>query len=125
MKVFPAIDLRGGRCVRLRQGRAADETVYAPDPVAAALSWQDGGASALHVVDLDGAFEGRPVHLEVFRALKAALRIPFEAGGGLRTDEDVRAVLAAGATNVVDALPFAPMNARCDEPYVMSAHADM
>ena len=101
MKVFPAIDLRGGRCVRLRQGRAADETVYAPDPVAAALSWQDGGAAALHVVDLDGAFEGRPAHLEVFRALKKALRIPFEVGGGLRTDDDVRAVLAAGASRAI------------------------
>ena len=101
MKVFPAIDLRGGRCVRLRQGRAADETVYAPDPVAAALSWQDGGAEALHVVDLDGAFEGRPVHAEVFRAIGAALEIPFEAGGGLRTDDAVRAVLDAGAARAV------------------------
>ena len=101
MKVFPAIDLRGGRCVRLRQGRAGGETVYSRDPVAAALSWQDGGAAALHVVDLDGAFEGRPVHLEVFRSLAAALEIPFEVGGGLRTDEDVRAVLGAGAARVV------------------------
>lgn len=101
MKVFPAIDLRGGRCVRLRQGRAADETVYAPDPVAAARAWQDAGAEALHVVDLDGAFEGRPVHADVFRALGATLSIPFEAGGGLRTDEAVRAVLDAGAARAV------------------------
>lgn len=101
MKVFPAIDLRGGRCVRLRQGRAEDQTVFSDDPVATALSWQDGGAAALHVVDLDGAFGGRPVHLETFRALAAALRIPFEAGGGLRTDGDVRVVLAAGAARAV------------------------
>lgn len=101
MKVFPAIDLRGGRCVRLRQGRAEDQTVYSDDPVATALAWQAGGATFLHVVDLDGAFAGKPVHTEVFRALAAALSIPFEVGGGLRTDEDVRAVLAAGAARAV------------------------
>jgi len=96
MKIFPAIDLRGGRCVRLRQGRAEDETVYSDDPVRMALSWQDQGAEFLHVVDLDGAFAGRPVHTDLFRELAAALRIPFEVGGGLRTDDDVRAVQAVG-----------------------------
>ena len=101
MKIFPAIDLKGGRCVRLRQGRAEDETVYSDDPVRMALSWQDQGAEFLHVVDLDGAFAGRPAHLAVFRALAAALRIPFEVGGGLRTDADVRAVLAAGAARAI------------------------
>ena len=80
MKIFPAIDLKGGRCVRLRQGRAEDETVYSDDPVRMALSWQEQGAEFLHVVDLDGAFAGRPAHLDVFRALAAALRIPFEVG---------------------------------------------
>lgn len=101
MKIFPAIDLRGGRCVRLRQGRAEDETVYSDDPVRTALSWQEQGAEFLHVVDLDGAFAGRPAHLPLFRALAAALRIPFEVGGGLRTDEDVRAVLEAGAARAI------------------------
>ena len=101
MKIFPAIDLRGGRCVRLRQGRAEDETVYSDDPVRMALSWQDQGAEFLHVVDLDGAFAGRPVHTALFRELAAALRIPFEVGGGLRTDDDVRAVLEAGAARAI------------------------
>ena len=101
MKIFPAIDLRGGRCVRLRQGRAEDETVYSDDPVRMALSWQDQGAEFLHVVDLDGAFAGRPVHTDLFRELAAALRIPFEVGGGLRTDDDVRAVLEAGAARAI------------------------
>ena len=101
MKIFPAIDLRGGRCVRLRQGRAEDETVYSDDPVRMALSWQDQGAEFLHVVDLDGAFAGRPVHTGLFRELAAALRIPFEVGGGLRTDDDVRAVLEAGAARAI------------------------
>ena len=101
MKIFPAIDLRGGRCVRLRQGRAEDETVYSDDPVRTALSFQEQGATFLHVVDLDGAFAGRPVHTALFRALAAALRIPFEVGGGLRTDGDVRAVLEAGAARAI------------------------
>ena len=101
MKIFPAIDLRGGRCVRLRQGRAEDETVYSDDPVRMALSWQEQGAEFLHVVDLDGAFAGRPVHTDLFRELAAALRIPFEVGGGLRTDDDVRAVLEAGAARAI------------------------
>ena len=93
MQIFPAIDLRRGRCVRLRQGRAEDETVYSDDPVRMALSWQDQGAEFLHVVDLDGAFAGRPVHTDLFRRMADALRIPFEVGGGLRTDDDLRAVL--------------------------------
>lgn len=101
MKVFPAIDLKGGRCVRLRQGRADDETVYASDPVAMALDWERQGAEFLHIVDLDGAFEGHPVHTKVFEALSKALSIPFEVGGGLRTDADIRAVLRAGASRAI------------------------
>lgn len=101
MKVFPAIDLKGGRCVRLRQGRAEDETVYSEDPAETALFWQSQGAEYLHVVDLDGAFAGRPAHTGVFRALKAALSVPFEVGGGLRTDDDVAAVLEAGAARAI------------------------
>ena len=101
MKIFPAIDLRRGRCVRLRQGRAEDETVYSDDPVRMALSWQDQGAEYLHVVDLDGAFAGRPVHTDLFRRMADALRIPFEVGGGLRTDDDLRAVLDAGAARAI------------------------
>jgi phosphoribosylformimino-5-aminoimidazole carboxamide ribotide isomerase len=97
MIVVPAIDLKGGRCVRLQQGRADAESVYATSPVEAALRWQAEGAQRLHVVDLDGAFEGRPVHLKEIAAICAALSIPVEVGGGLRTDDDVQQVLDAGA----------------------------
>ena len=101
MKIFPAIDLQGGKCVRLRQGKADEATVYSDDPVAAALRWQAMGAEFIHIVDLDGAFSGHPVHTAVFREIAAALRIPFEVGGGLRTDSDVREVLAAGAARAI------------------------
>ena len=73
MKILPAIDVKGGRCVRLRQGRAEDETAYGDDPVEMALRWQGEGAGFLHVVDLDGAFRGRPAALPLCKALAAAL----------------------------------------------------
>ncbi len=99
--IFPAIDLRNGRCVRLRQGRAEDETVYAEDPAAVARRWHELGGRYLHVVDLDGAFEGRPVQVEAVRRIAAAVPIPVEVGGGLRTDDDVDRLLGAGAARVV------------------------
>jgi phosphoribosylformimino-5-aminoimidazole carboxamide ribotide isomerase len=97
MIVIPAIDLKGGRCVRLQQGRADAESVYGASPVEAALRWQSEGAQRLHVVDLDGAFEGQPAHLREIAAICEALEIPVEVGGGLRTDDDVQRVLDAGA----------------------------
>jgi len=96
-QVIPAIDLRGGRCVRLRQGRAEEETVFSEDPVATARDWQAQGALRLHVVDLDGAFAGRPVQTDMIRAVVAALDIPVQVGGGLRDLDAVAAVLGAGA----------------------------
>ena len=101
MKIIPAIDVKGGRCVRLRQGRAEDETAYGDDPVAMALRWQAGGAWMLHVVDLDGAFKGSPAILPLCRKLASALSVPFEIGGGLRTDSDVAAALEAGAARAI------------------------
>jgi len=101
MIIIPAIDLRNGRCVRLRQGRADDETVYSEDPVAMARHWAAQGARYLHVVDLDGAFQGRPVHGELIGRIAAAAGIPVEAGGGLRTDEDVAAALARGLDRAI------------------------
>ncbi len=99
--IFPAIDLKGGRCVRLLQGRAEDETVYSDDPVAMALHWQEQGGRYLHVVDLDGAFRGRPVHTDVIRRITEALDIPVEVGGGLRRDDDVAQILEAGAARAI------------------------
>lgn len=99
--VIPAIDLKGGQCVRLRQGRAEEATVYGNDPVAQAREWALQGAHWLHVVDLDGAFQGRPVHLEVIRNMAAAVSIPVECGGGVRTDEDLAALLACSVKRVI------------------------
>ena len=87
MTIFPAIDLQQGRCVRLRQGRADDATVYGDDPVAMALHWQSLGAQALHVVDLDGAFAGRPAHAALIARIAAALSIPVQTGGGCSARE--------------------------------------
>jgi len=95
--LIPAIDLRGGRCVRLRQGRLEDETVFSEDPVATARGWQAQGAPRLHVVDLDGAFGGRPAQSDIIRAIIAALEIPVQVGGGLRDAAAVQRVLDAGA----------------------------
>lgn len=99
--IIPAIDLKGGQCVRLRQGRADDAKAYSNDPVAMARHWAEQGAEYLHVVDLDGAFEGRPAHTEVIRAIIRAIAIPVEVGGGIRTDEHIRALVGAGADRVI------------------------
>src|SRR5438093_10868768 len=91
--VIPAIELRGGRCVRLHQGRSDRETVFSDDPVAVALQWKELGAERLHVVDLDGAFAGEPRQTALVAKLVAAVApVPVEVGGGLR---DPRAVEAA------------------------------
>lgn len=101
MTVFPAIDLRGGRCVRLYQGAFDRETVYGDDPVAMARRWEAEGARWLHVVDLDGARAGRPAQRELVRDICAAVRIPVQTGGGLRDRVAVEETLAAGAARVV------------------------
>jgi phosphoribosylformimino-5-aminoimidazole carboxamide ribotide isomerase len=96
-EIIPAVDIKGGRCVRLVQGRADAETVFSEDPVAMARRWVAAGAQRLHVVDLDGAFAGRPAQADLIAALIAAAGVPVEVGGGLRSIEDVERVLAAGA----------------------------
>lgn len=101
MIVIPAIDLRGGRCVRLIHGDFTRETVYGDDPVAMARHWADCGAPVLHVVDLDGAAAGRPVQTATIAAICTAIPIPVEVGGGLRTRADIDATIAAGAARVV------------------------
>jgi phosphoribosylformimino-5-aminoimidazole carboxamide ribotide isomerase len=96
-EIVPAVDLKAGRCVRLVQGRADAETVFSEDRGAVARRWQDAGARRLHVVDLDGAFAGRPSQTALVRAMIEAVSIPVEVGGGLREIADVEAVLGAGA----------------------------
>jgi len=95
--VIPAVDLKGGRCVRLLHGRADAETVFSDDPVAMARRWEQEGAPRLHVVDLDGAFGGGPAQAAIVRDIVRAIAIPAQVGGGLRTVEHVEAVLEAGA----------------------------
>jgi len=101
MLVIPAIDLRSGRCVRLFQGRADRETVYSDDPVAVARRWEALGAAWLHVVDLDGAFAGRPQNREVVRRIVGAVSIPVQLGGGIRTWEDLESTLDLGVKRVI------------------------
>ena len=99
--VFPAIDLRGGRCVRLMQGDFGRATEYDADPVERAREWERRGARALHVVDLDGAVEGRPVQLDLVGEIARSVGIPVQAGGGIRTLEDLRDVREVGARRIV------------------------
>lgn len=101
MILLPAVDIRDGRAVRLRQGRFDDETVYADDPLEAARSFVEAGATFLHVVDLDGAREGAPANLDHLRRITGELGVPVQYGGGLRSPESVRDALAAGAARVV------------------------
>ncbi len=101
MDLFPAIDLRGGRCVRLTQGDFARETVYGDDPVAQARVFADAGAPWIHVVDLDAARTGEPVNRPVIAAIAAAVSTPVQTGGGVRSDADAEELLAAGVARVV------------------------
>jgi len=99
--VIPAIDLRNGKCVRLRQGKLSEEKVYADDPVKMALFWEKEGAKYLHVVDLDGAFAGRPIHTELVIKIAAAVKIPVQVGGGLRTETQVQNLIDNGISRVI------------------------
>jgi phosphoribosylformimino-5-aminoimidazole carboxamide ribotide isomerase len=101
MILLPAVDIRDGKAVRLRQGDFDDETVYADDPLEAARSFVDEGARFLHVVDLDGAREGEPANLHHVERITAELDVPVELGGGLRSIASIRRALAAGASRVV------------------------
>ena len=101
MLIIPAIDLRGGLCVRLRQGDYARETVFSDDPAAMARHWVAQGATSLHLVDLDGAREGRPVNLPAVQVIVAAAGVPCELGGGLREEAHLRAAFAAGVDRAV------------------------
>jgi len=93
MEILPAIDLRGGRCVRLRQGDYNQETVFSDDPAAMARQWVAGGAKRLHLVDLDGAKAGRPVNVEAIRGIVQAVDVPCQIGGGIRDDDSVKMLL--------------------------------
>jgi phosphoribosylformimino-5-aminoimidazole carboxamide ribotide isomerase len=116
--LYPAIDVRGGRAVRLVQGDYERETAFDADPSSAALRWVEQGAEALHVVDLDGAREGAPVNLEQAARICEAVEVPVQIGGGLRQAEDVEAVLGAGAARAILG------TAALGEPALVEALAD-
>jgi phosphoribosylformimino-5-aminoimidazole carboxamide ribotide isomerase len=101
MLLIPAIDLKNGQCVRLRQGKMDEVTVFSPDPVAVAKRWADEGAQRLHVVDLDGAARGQPVNIKVVEKIVGAVKIPVQIGGGIRDEDTVQRLLEAGAQYVI------------------------
>ena len=101
MEVWPAIDLRGGKCVRLRQGDYRQETVFGEDPAAMARHWATLGAQHLHLVDLDGARRGEPCNLAAVRAIVEAVDIPCELGGGVRSEATIRQLLDLGLARLV------------------------
>jgi len=102
MLLIPAIDLKGGKCVRLRQGHMDDVTVFDDDPVAVARRWVEQGATRVHVVDLDGAVAGRPVNAKVIAAITAAVQgVDVQVGGGIRDEDTIEAYLDAGVRYVI------------------------
>jgi phosphoribosylformimino-5-aminoimidazole carboxamide ribotide isomerase len=101
MLIFPAIDLMQGQVVRLRQGKAAEKTVYSNDPVAFAKRWAEEGGDYLHIVDLEAAFTGEQLNLECVRRMAAAIGIPCQLGGGIRTEEAAQRAFDAGVARVV------------------------
>ncbi len=101
MLLLPAIDLRGGQCVRLRQGDYSQETVFGSDPAAMACRWVEQGAEYLHLVDLDGARQGRPVNGDSIKAIVKASGVPCQLGGGLRQEEHIAAALDWGVARVI------------------------
>ena len=100
-ELIPAIDLKGGHCVRLKQGRMDDATVYGDDPAAMASHWQSLGATRLHVVDLDGAFAGKPENRQAIQGICEALDIPVQLGGGLRDLATIEQTLKLGVQRVI------------------------
>ena len=102
MLLIPAIDIQEGRCVRLRQGRMEDATVFSDDPVAVARRWADAGARRLHVVDLDGAVRGKPMNLSVIQAIiEAVPDLPVQVGGGIRDEEAIEEYVGSGVRYVI------------------------
>ncbi|GMQ87286.1 MAG: 1-(5-phosphoribosyl)-5-[(5-phosphoribosylamino) methylideneamino]imidazole-4-carboxamide isomerase [Gammaproteobacteria bacterium] len=102
MLLIPAIDLKDGKCVRLRQGRMEDETVFSDDPLAMAQRWVDAGARRLHLVDLNGAFAGKPMNADVIHRIAEAFpEVPIEVGGGIRDEDTVQLYLDAGVQYVI------------------------
>jgi len=99
--IYPAIDIRGGKCVRLFQGDYAQETVYADSPLEMAKRWVEQGAAWVHLVDLDGAKEGKPANAELIKEIARSISVPVQVGGGIRTEEQIADYLEAGVARVI------------------------
>ncbi|MCX6003767.1 MAG: 1-(5-phosphoribosyl)-5-[(5-phosphoribosylamino)methylideneamino] imidazole-4-carboxamide isomerase [Chloroflexi bacterium] len=98
---MPAVDLKGGKCVRLYQGNYHQEAQFSDDPLDVALKWQSMGASRLHIVDLDGAAKGKPVNLDIIRGIASVMLIPTQLGGGLRDIDTIQQILTMGIERVI------------------------
>lgn len=101
MIIIPAVDIRQGKCVRLRQGRQDQETVFSDDPAAMALRWADAGARLIHVIDLDGAFSQRPKNLEAIKKIIDSIDAPIQVGGGIRDSGTIEAYMTLGVAKVI------------------------
>lgn len=101
MKIIPAVDIKNSKCVRLSQGKADQETIYSDDPVSVAGEWDEQGAQIIHVVDLDGAFGGQPVNINLIKNIIYNSSIDIQVGGGIRTLETIEAYVNAGAYRVI------------------------
>ncbi|MBI3600296.1 MAG: 1-(5-phosphoribosyl)-5-[(5-phosphoribosylamino)methylideneamino]imidazole-4-carboxamide isomerase [Nitrospinae bacterium] len=101
MLIIPAIDIKGGKCVRLFQGKMEQETVYSDDPVSVAKKWEAEGAEFLHLVDLDGAVEGDPKNKDIISNIIKGIKIPVEVGGGIRNIDSIKEYISIGAQKVV------------------------
>lgn len=101
MRIYPAIDIKDGHCVRLLQGRFADETIYGDDPAAQAKKWESLGGEYIHVVDLDGARSGLGKNAEVIKKICASVSVPVQTGGGIRSLEDIEARIDSGVSRVI------------------------
>lgn len=118
MILFPAIDIKNGYCVRLVQGKADKETIFSADPVAVAKRWMSEGARWLHIVDLDGAFEGTPVNRSVIAAIAKAVPIPIQVGGGIRLADTAREYIQMGVDRLIIG------TAALEEPHLLADLCD-
>ena len=101
MRIIPAVDIKEGRCVRLVQGKVDQETVYSNDPLSMANHWDEEGAQTIHVVDLDGAFQGSPINAEIVKNIIYSSSVDIQVGGGIRTLETIETYVKAGAYRVI------------------------
>jgi len=122
-QIIPAIDIRGGKCVRLLQGDYARETVYGDDPLEMAKRWADEGATRLHIVDLDGAREGTGANFEAIRSIAQSVSIPVQVGGGIRSFEALDALLDAGVKQCVLGTILAKNQSFAEEAFAIYADA--